>query len=607
MSIGIESVQQSPKDDLTAPPQRQKILVLGEDTRSFLSVIRSLGLSGFIVDVVCYNATSPALKSKFIRQAYTFNYQAYTSEQWLAELIKLAHEEHYHAIVPCDERAIYPLHENHQHFPSKTVLAIPNNEVFDHLFDKNTTKALAKKENVPHAVGRLLNLSTTNYQQLIAEFGSKFVIKPTLSFKTDSLSNRQKVQIIDSETSYIRWQQSFDLTEAYLVESFFEGTGEGVSVLALNGNIVAYFAHSRVHEPKTGGGSSYRKSIKLDVTMAEACAKLCKATNYHGVGMFEFKKNYRTGAWILIEVNARFWGSLPLAIFAGVDFPSMYIKALLSNKLNTTPLCITKHGQENYKVGVYARSLINDIFDIKKELEFNLEYSSRFITLTGCAKRLLSFSRILLGKERIDSYLHADNKPFKAEFWQFYQENVLPKLPWNKQPSQAAELKRLLACLKTKANPAIKMVCYGNIMRSPFACNFLQLLCGKQGITWSIDSYGVHQKEQRHCPPECIKTAHKMGVDLTQHKSKWLRQEHIGENDIFFIFDNLNKDKLSRYYQSRYVFNLAYFIPSHLGVHKEIADPYGAGEEAVKKCYELIAAALTHILEQYKTAKIKDN
>ena len=109
---------------------RGKVLVLGEDTRSFLSVIRSLGQSGYTVDVICYDRLSPSLKSKYIRCAYNFNYQAYTSEQWLEQLIKLAQEEHYQAIVPCDERAIFPLYENNTSFfliisPIKKPLTLP--------------------------------------------------------------------------------------------------------------------------------------------------------------------------------------------------------------------------------------------------------------------------------------------------------------------------------------------------------------------------------------------------------------------------------------------------------------------------------------------------
>ncbi|WP_372626984.1 ATP-grasp domain-containing protein [Arsukibacterium sp.] len=583
--------------------QRGKVLVLGEDTRSFLSVIRSLGQSGYTVDVICYDRLSPSLKSKYIRQAYHFNYQAYTSEQWLEQLIKLAQAELYQAIVPCDERAIFPLYENRQHFPDDTALAIPNDEVIAHLFDKYTTKALAKRVGVRHAPGRLMSLQAIQYKELLAEFGDQFVIKPTLSFKSDALSKRQKVEIINSEANYIAWQQQFNLNDEYLVESYFAGTGEGISVLALEGKILAFFAHTRVHEPKTGGGSSYRKSIKLDKGMAEACVKLCQATNYTGVGMFEFKKNSQTGDWILIEVNARFWGSLPLAIYAGVDFPTLYVDALLSKQNQTKQTLVAAlPDQQHYKVGVYARSLTNDIFDIKKELEVNLAQGSKAHALFSLFTRLLSFSRILIGKERIDSYMRADVTPFKNEVSQFYKNILAPKLPWYKHPLQTEQMAELIACLQNATKAEIKIICYGNIMRSPFAHRFLQVLIDELELDWRVDSFGFHLNENRESPTECLDVAKRFGINLASHRSKWLRQEHIHEDDILIIFDELNKDKLDRFYQAKHVFNLADFVPQHLGTYQNIDDPYKTGEQGVQRCYELISEALKNILKHFKAA-----
>ena len=84
-------------------------LVLGEDTRSFLSVIRSLGNMGVTVDVVCYDKTSPSLTSKWINHAWHFNYQAYRIDDWIESVINCINNNQYDLVFPCDERAIYPL------------------------------------------------------------------------------------------------------------------------------------------------------------------------------------------------------------------------------------------------------------------------------------------------------------------------------------------------------------------------------------------------------------------------------------------------------------------------------------------------------------------
>jgi predicted ATP-grasp superfamily ATP-dependent carboligase len=45
--------------------------------------------------------------------------------------------------------------------------------------------------------------------------------------------------------------------------------------------------------------------------------------------MIEFKQDARTGEYVLMEINARLWGSLQLAIDAGVDFPSALVEMTL--------------------------------------------------------------------------------------------------------------------------------------------------------------------------------------------------------------------------------------------------------------------------------------
>jgi predicted ATP-grasp superfamily ATP-dependent carboligase len=49
--------------------------------------------------------------------------------------------------------------------------------------------------------------------------------------------------------------------------------------------------------------------------------------DWQGVAMVEFKVEANTGTPYLLEVNGRFWGSLQLAIDAGVDFPALLVDA----------------------------------------------------------------------------------------------------------------------------------------------------------------------------------------------------------------------------------------------------------------------------------------
>jgi hypothetical protein len=62
--------------------------------------------------------------------------------------------------------------------------------------------------------------------------------------------------------------------------------------------------------------------------------------------MVEYKLHTNTGVPYLMEINGRLWGSLQLAIDAGVDFP----KLLVELALGATPARVT-----TYEIGVRSR------------------------------------------------------------------------------------------------------------------------------------------------------------------------------------------------------------------------------------------------------------
>ncbi|GGF65619.1 arsenate reductase/protein-tyrosine-phosphatase family protein [Alteromonas lipolytica] len=574
-------------------------LVLGEDTRSFLSVIRSLGEMGIKVDVVCYDKTSPALKSKWINHAWHFNYQAYRIEEWIECVIESINSNHYDLVIPCDERAIYPLISHREKINSQTKLALPNKEVRDNLFDKHLTKKLATECNVRVARGELIYLADNSYEDLSRDFTDKFVIKPTESFNEDKLSSRNKVAIISNRNEYDHYIKHADVKgQQFLVEEYFSGTGEGVSLFACKGKVQFLFAHTRVNEPRSGGGSSYRKAIPVDPGMAQACIAICEKTRYDGVGMFEFKKNYVTDEWILIEVNARFWGSLPLAIHAGIDFPRYYAQYLLGDyTLRDTP-------SANYNLNAYARSFTSDIYDTRAEMQFLAKNDGQLSSITNTLKRLASFARVITN-EKIDSYSKQDPAPFREEFKQLLNATVLDKLHGKfvkeNQEHHMLALQRVLYTLEGTGR--LVFVCYGNIMRSPLAAAFAKIFISNTHLDFTVDSYGFHQNEKRPSPVECITMAAQLGIDLELHRSKLLLQQDLSDNDIVFIFDQKNQSNIDKYYDIEHVFNLAHFIPPGLGYHEQIDDPYGGGEAAVKHCYHLIIEALKNIFERYLMLK----
>ena len=74
--------------------------------------------------------------------------------------------------------------------------------------------------------------------------------------------------------------------------------------------------------------SVYREAVPVDEATAGNACRLLKALNWTGVAMVEFKIDRRDNTAKLMELNGRFWGSLQLAIDAGVDFPYLLYQVM---------------------------------------------------------------------------------------------------------------------------------------------------------------------------------------------------------------------------------------------------------------------------------------
>lgn len=105
------------------------------------------------------------------------------------------------------------------------------------------------------------------------------------------------------------------------VEERIDGEGWGSSVLYWQGQKIAGFTHRRLREKIATGGTSTLREACGNLDLEDAAQRIFDAVGWHGLAMAEFKRCPVTGRFWFIEVNPRLWGSLPLAVAAGVEFP----------------------------------------------------------------------------------------------------------------------------------------------------------------------------------------------------------------------------------------------------------------------------------------------
>lgn len=561
----------------------QKVLVIGDDSRSFLSTVRSLGRQGIEVHAAPFDFSSAALCSRYLRKIHFLPYYLDGGVDWLAAMTTLLRDENFELVIPCDERALLPLCLHRDELGTLANLAIPSVIALDKFFDKVKTRELAESLGVPVAGGRLMR-PDESVHSIVSELCLPVVVKQPKSYALPDLYVRSSTSIIRDEkklAAYLDKQRQS--AEPILLEKMFEGDGVGISVLCSKGAILQAFEHHRAHE--LDGSSYYRKSAPLDADRLAAVARMTAATKYTGLAMFEFKVNPDSGLWILIEVNARPWGSLPLPVSIGIDFPyRLYL--LLAHNAESPAIA--------YPADRYGRNLMLDFWQARVQAE----------SLSGQPTKLLrhwaswigGFRRLLTCRERHDACVLDDQRPGLRELRNFVAgrvESIIARFSSHGAPNNA--LAQRLATLAASPDSSISVlfVCQGNINRSSYAELKARQLLVDAAPRYVFTSAGMLPRNRRASPAIAVDVAAKHGVDMTSHRSRHATRDMLSQADLVIAFDSINL----RHIASRYPdLDVPIFLLGELRIQQdapaEIADPDGRSTAQFDATFDAIDACL---------------
>ena len=562
--------------------RRGKVLVLGDDTRSFLAIVRSLGRRRIEVHAAPASFASLALKSRYIARIHYLPYWMTDGTEWLAAMEDLLRAERFDLVIPCNETTLLPIQRNRARLERLTRFAIPDDHSIEILFDKHNTRELARSLGVPVSSGRLPRPDDTA-EGVLSELGAPVVVKPRKSYSVDELQSRAKVQII-RDAAELRSLLPRLRPADFTYEAFFPGSGVGVSVLASRGKILQAFEHHRQRESGSGG-SFYRVSAPLTPGLEKDCAGIVAALGYTGVAMFEFRLDHQGGGWVLLEVNARPWGSMPLPVGLGVDFPYRWYKLLVDGE-DTPPV--------PYRAGIYGRNLIPDLWTTlsdAKQVRASGGSLPRF-----AASRMSELGRFFTGREIHDVLVRDDLVPGLLELWGIVRDlaaHAARKLPFEARGRRAWTDRALKKALRDAAGgePRVIFVCQGNICRSPFAEALLRTRLLDQARPVSVGSFGMLPRPGRPTPDIGIAVAAAKGIDLRAHRSAHLSRAEAEAATVVFAFDEINRRAiLDRYPDLRApILRLGDVAPEPIG---NIDDPIDGGPPVYQAAYDAIETSV---------------
>ena len=323
------------------------VVITDGEHRSALAIARSLGRAGHRVVVCSSRRHSLAGASRYAASTELVSSPLHGPAAFADNISDVVRRESADVLIPVSEASLLALLPRRDAL-RPCLIPFPPAERFVDVCDKSRVLAAAARHGI--AVPRQLVLeSSSDLTRLDGALNFPLVVKPSRSV-ADAGSTRLK-----SGAAHARDRTALNAVlgripaAAYpvLLQERVVGDGIGVFVLLWDGQLRAAFAHRRIREkPPSGGVSVVSESIALDPELLARSVALLRDFDWQGVAMVEYKLDRRTNVPYLMEVNGRFWGSLQLAIDAGVDFPNLLVRAACGDP--TPPV-------GDYKLGVRLR------------------------------------------------------------------------------------------------------------------------------------------------------------------------------------------------------------------------------------------------------------
>ncbi|MBI5228678.1 ATP-grasp domain-containing protein [Candidatus Micrarchaeota archaeon] len=329
-----------------------RVLVCDGSERAALAVVRSLGMKGIEVEASDSSSFNTSSLSRYCCSSMRYpspekNRKAFAD--WFYSRIKT---RGYEAVYPVTDFTSFPLSFFKKKFSAYTRIPLPDFHVFMKAYDKNKTLEIASENGVP-IPKTYFAIRESDLKKILRSVSYPAVVKPRSKIfwvgeKPVMLKVKKSNYVNSAEELIKKYYEIRKKLPCPIIQEFIEGEAYGVEALFNQGEPRAIFVHKRLREyPVTGGASTLRIGVKHPKLQSIAL-KLLKAMDWHGVAMVEFKVDSK-GNPFLIEVNGRFWGSLPLAIASGVDFPFLLHKMVTEGDVDKV---------FNYRTGVKCRWLL---------------------------------------------------------------------------------------------------------------------------------------------------------------------------------------------------------------------------------------------------------
>lgn len=309
-------------NNFNAKIKDKKILITNGGSRSAYAALRNLTKYG----AKCYIADKTRVgMSQFSKRKYKFcKYTCHylCEKSFMADVTQIIKKEKIDFILPTHNETEVISRNKHK-LPKSVKYLVPSVEHSELFNNKSSAYHYVSTLSIP-IPARISYTSTAELEDKLSEFrDERFVVKLLTGNSSKGVFHTRGTNETVAKVKSLIDKFKLKLDRLPQVEHWVDGEGFGHSCLYLNGEKLAGFTHRRLREKVSTGGTSTLRCATFHSELEKAAELILGSLKYNGLAMCEFKVCRHTGQYWFIEVNPRMWGSIPLSISAGIEFPVM--------------------------------------------------------------------------------------------------------------------------------------------------------------------------------------------------------------------------------------------------------------------------------------------
>ncbi|TEU11858.1 MAG: ATP-grasp domain-containing protein, partial [Anaerolineales bacterium] len=211
---------------------------------------------------------------------------------------------------------------------------------------------LMQEHGIP-TIPTVLCTLDSDFEQQIRHLEFPVLIKPVMAWGGEGI---QRFDNVSQLYEFLEQCDSEKIKNRYIVQSFLTGYVGGLNILCQQGQMLAYtIQQGFIPNPQEYAAAAAVQFVEREGVL-DVATKLISALKYNGVANIDMFYDAEDNQVKILEVNARFWGSLRGSYVAGVSFPYLACLAALDIPFPAPDYELTRyiHSKTALKEGILS-------------------------------------------------------------------------------------------------------------------------------------------------------------------------------------------------------------------------------------------------------------